>query len=203
VPLVLRSNCLFLVFGTCLRSSFKTYIYIYNYKTTTTTTTTIKNYVNTDSLSGLYLTHHAKTELERSPSGMREPTEQLQTVLVVYTDKRPHTPKNSHAPQPRNQTKLERSGGDASARSMYGARVAGRARTVPATPARGSLDRPAYTANENDTAATHPEKLLCTPHEHAEMELQQSGGGANARSTHRIKAPGRARAVPASPREPA
>jgi len=117
---------------------------------------------------------------------MREPNEQLQTVLVVYTDKRPHTQKNSHAPQPRNQTKLERSGGDASARSMYGARVAGRARTVPATPARGSLDRPAYTANENDTAATHthPETLLCTPHEHAEMELQQSGGDANARSTN-------------------
>jgi len=82
----------------------------------------------------------------------------------LSTDKRPHTQKNSHAPQPRNQTKLERSGGDASARSMYGARVAGRARTVPATPARGTLDRPAYTANENDTAATHPEKLLCTPH---------------------------------------
>ena len=65
---------------------------------------------------------------------MREPNEQLQTVLVVYTDKRPHTQKNSHAPQPRNQTKLERDGGDANARSMYGARVAGRARAVPASP---------------------------------------------------------------------
>ena len=98
MPLVLRSTCLFLVFGTCLRSSFKTYIYIYNYKTTTTTTTTIKNYVNTDSLSGLYLTHHAEIELERSPNGMREPNEQLQTVLVLQTDKRPHTQKNSDAP---------------------------------------------------------------------------------------------------------
>ena len=31
------------------------------------------------------------------------------------------------------------------------------------------------------------------------MELEPSGGGANARSTHRAKGPGRARAAPASP----
>ena len=112
---------------------------------------------------------------------MREPNEQLQTVLVVYTDKRPHTQKNSHAPQPRNQTKLERSGGDASARSIYGATVAGRARTVPATPARGSSFL--RILQMKMTRRPHTQKNCFAPH-NAEMELQQSGGDANARSTN-------------------
>jgi len=71
------------------------------------------------------------------------------------------------------------------------------ARRGPSPPARGSLSRPANCTDY--TAATNPEKQVCAPQEDAKMDLEPNGGGANARSTHRAKGPGRARAAPASP----